>query len=338
MNISGNALVMKELNIHLVRRTLKAQREATKHQIAGATGLSTVTIGTILQKLVEDGIVFEVGLVASMGGRPAQQYRFNEHYMHGLVLFTHEQDGRDLLHVRVVDLYGNPVYEQDTVLTDIQLQTFESYIDAAVQMYPTIKAIGFGLPGFEYAGKIIFADYPALAGTEFLAHYQQRYGMPVIFENDVNAACLGYCKRQALEAEAAVVYMYFPQRYPPGGGITINGTLYKGFNNYAGEVAMMPLDINWHDPDLYTSTDRICAAIAKLITASGGLLNPHSVILYGTFLTGEHISRIQQACAENLPPNSTPTIRLADDFTLDYQTGLIEETLALLEPQTVISL
>lgn len=34
MSTSANALVMKEININLLRRTLKARREATKQQIA----------------------------------------------------------------------------------------------------------------------------------------------------------------------------------------------------------------------------------------------------------------------------------------------------------------
>lgn len=138
MNLSGNALVMKEININLVRRTLKAHRQATKHQIAEATGLSTVTIGTILQKLVEEQIVFEGDLVASMGGRPAQQFRFNEHHAHVLVLFTHEQNGRDILHIRVADLFGTSLYEHDVELTDINLHSLEPYIEEAIQAYPTI--------------------------------------------------------------------------------------------------------------------------------------------------------------------------------------------------------
>lgn len=336
MNVSGNALVMKEMNINLVRRTLKAQQQATKHQIAEATGLSTVTIGTILQKLVEDHIVFEVGLVASMGGRPAQQFRFNENYAHVLVLFTHEQNGLDRLYLRVVDLFGTCIHELDTPLADIHLRAFESHIDAVIEQYSAIRAIGFGLPGVELEGKILLSDYPALVGTAFLEHYRERYQLPVLFENDVNAACVGYCKRNRIVAEAAVVYLYFPQKYPPGGGIYINGKLYKGNSHYAGEVALLPLDVDWRSPELYITFERICDAVAKVIVSTSSLLNPHRVVLYGEFFTTDHLTVIQQKCAVLLPANSIPAVGLAHDFTLDYQEGMIEETLALLEPQLSI--
>jgi predicted NBD/HSP70 family sugar kinase len=338
MSTSGNALVIKEMNINLVRRALKDKQEATKHQIAEVTGLSTVTVATIMQKLVDDHEVFEAGLVPSMGGRPAQQFRFNENHAQVLILFMHEQNGLDVLHVRVANLFGQCIDEQNIPVDDIHLRTFEPYIDAAIENYPSIQAIGFGLPGVELDGKIILLDYQALVGTDFLAHYRNRYQLPVIFENDVNAAAVGYCRSHEIDSDAGTMYLYFPQKYPPGGGIYINGRLYKGFSNYAGEVATIPLDVDWRDPALYTSLERISDAIAKLVITISSLLNPHTIVLYGSFLTDEHLNLIRQKSTQRLFSISIPTISLTSDFTLDYQTGMIAETLALLDPQLSISL
>lgn len=335
MNV--NALVMKEINTNLVRKTLQTKREATKHQIAETTDLSTVTVGTILQTLIDENMVFDAGLADSRGGRPAQLFRFNENHSHVLVLFTHEEDGLDMLYVRVANLNGDCLYEYDTPLTDINLHTFEQYIDAALEEYATIRGIGFGLPGIEIDGEIVLLDYPALVGTSFIQHYQNRYQLPVIVENDVNAASLGYCKQNQIESKGAVLYLYFPQKYQPGGGIYIDGALHKGYSNYAGEVAGMPLGIDWSDPTLYTSHERICEAIATLIKGISFLLNPHSVILYGKFLSDAHLADIEQRCTAFLPSRLIPHLHLATDFTLDYQTGIIAETLELLEPQPVLS-
>jgi len=335
MNI--NALVMKESNTNLVRQALRTKREATKQEIAEVTVLSVVTVGKILQTLIEEGEVFDAGLTPSMGGRPAQLYRFNENHSHVLVLFTHEKDGLDWLYVRVANLYGECVYEVEEALNNIDLNGFEPYVDAALEEYETIRAIGFGLPGVEMDGEIIFIDYPALTHTAFLAHYQQRYQRPVIVENDVNAASVGFCKRNQIQSEAATLYLYFPQKYPPGGGIYIDDALYKGHSHLAGEVSMMPLGIDWTDPTLYTSKERICEAITTLIAAISVLLNPHSIILHGSFLTDAHLQDIQQKCAARVPDHSMPHVLLAVDFTLDYQQGIIEQTLALLETQTTFS-
>lgn len=333
MTINANALVMKEININLVHRALQRKGEATKQQISELTGLSTVTVATALQRLIEAHVAFDDGLVASMGGRPAQLFRFNENHSHVLVLFTHEQDGMDMLHVRVANMNRECVYAQDIPLQDIDLHSFEPYIDAALREYASIRAIGFGLPGVELEGRIVVMDYPALAGTAFLDHYRTRYQLPVIVENDVNAASIGYCRRHPVALQGPAIYLYFPQKYPPGGGIYIDGRLYKGYSNYAGEVAGMPLGIDWHDPALYTSMARSCEAIATLIGAVSLLLNPQCVILYGAFLTEDHLREIEGRCMARQPAHSMPQISLADDFTRDYQHGIVEEALALLEPQ-----
>ncbi len=336
-NLSGNALVMKELNISLVRRTLRLKKQATRQQIAEATGLSTVTIASIIRQLAESGEVAEVDLVASNGGRPARLTRFNENHDHVLVLFTHEEDGKDVAHVRVANLFGECRYERNVDLGSVTPDSFEPLIDEAIAEFPTVRAIGFGLPGVELDGRIISMDYPALVGTAFLDRYRSWYLIPVILENDVNAAALGYCRRHRIESEAATVYLYFPRKYPPGAGICLNGRLYRGNHHYAGEVQNLPLGVDWTDQGLYESPERCCAAIAKLITAMGAVADPESVVLSGGFLTAGSVGRIREICSTSMTPNFVPAIRLSDDFTLDYQNGIIEETLALLETTTLPS-
>ena len=76
MNLSGNALMMREVNSNLVRKTLQTKKQATKQQIAEAAGLSTVTVATIIQELLETNEIFEVNQAPSSGGRPAHQFRF----------------------------------------------------------------------------------------------------------------------------------------------------------------------------------------------------------------------------------------------------------------------
>jgi predicted NBD/HSP70 family sugar kinase len=331
MSVSGNALTMRELNINLVRNAVKTMQMATKQQIAEATGLSTVTVGTLIQQLLESGEISEVEQAPSSGGRPAHQFCFNAEYAHILVLFSHEQDGSDLLHMRVANLYGEVRLEREVILEDIHLDTFQPYIDECLLAFPTIRAIGFGLPGFEVDGKIIWLDYQSLMGERLTESYAQRYNLPVIFENDVNAAALGYCRRKDIHSEAAVVYAYFPAKYGPGSGIVIDGKLYKGLTNYAGEISTIPFGIDWLDPALYQSADRFCPTIAKTVVAMSSLLNPHSIILHGRFLTPEAITDIERICAEHVPQTSVPHIHLSEDFLADYQCGMIHQTLAQLD-------
>lgn len=337
-SISGNALVMKEINVNLVRKVLRAKGQATKQQIAEATGLSIVTVGTVLQQLLKENEVFEAELTSSRGGRPAHQFRYNDNYAFSLILFPHEKDGFIMLHSTLVNLAGKCIHEEDEKVQNVNLACFEQMMDRMLSVYPSIRSIGFGIPGEEFDGEIIVSDYKELLGVSLVRYFETRYRKPVIVENDVNAAVIGFCKKQGLDEGRTVVYLYFPRKYPPGAGIFINGRLHKGKGNYAGEVANIPLDIPWEEDALYTLPERFCSAISKLIVAVGSLLNPDHVVVQGDFLQQAHLADIAQKCSAQLPQIAVPDILLSEDFGDDYLMGMIVQTLEAMEPNLVLSI
>ncbi|AIQ41944.1 ROK family transcriptional regulator [Paenibacillus sp. FSL R7-0297] len=328
--IGGNALVIREVNINLVRQVLKERGQATKRQIAEYSGLSIVTVGTVLQILMERNEVTLGGQVSSSGGRPSQQYIYNEEFALALIVFTHEEQNVIYIHRTIVTLAGRCLFEDKTAVLRVDLAAFETVIDSSLQMCPAIQAIGLGLPGAEVDGKMIVSDYDALLGVPVAEHFRQRYGKPVVIENDVNAAVIGYCRRMK-EEEGSVIYLYFPDRFEPGAGIFINGKLYKGKRGFAGEVANIPLGIPWGDPRLISSFAELTDAIARLAVAVSSVLNPDAVILYGSFLNEGHLQALAEKCGALLPDAAIPRVLLSEDFAADYIQGMIVQTLGTLE-------
>ncbi|MFC5701636.1 ROK family protein [Cohnella faecalis] len=335
--IGGNAIVIKEVNVNFVRKALKTQGRATKQQLAQATGLSIVTVGTVLRLLLLEGEVLEGEPISSSGGRPARQYEYNAEYALALLLFPHESNGTIKARSTVVNLMGALVFETDEPVETIDMPTLERIIDERIASYPSMRAIGLGLPGAEYDGKMIVSDYEALLGVSVTEHLRTRYGKPVIMENDVNAAVIGYGERTGAGEQSTIVYLFFPERYPPGAGILIQGKLYKGRGHYAGEVANIPLGVSWGDASLMNSFDELCEAIAKLTVAVSSVLDPNVVVLHGRLISQEHLCSIADKCGARLPKTAVPAIMLSNDFEADYLNGLIALTLATLEPTIVLS-
>jgi predicted NBD/HSP70 family sugar kinase/predicted transcriptional regulator len=332
----SNSIAVKEHNIRLVRRILRSRQtatgmSATKQQIAETAGLSTVTVGTILQQLAENGEVFEAETQASSGGRPAKAYRFNEDHAHVLVLFTQERNKEDMLYIRVANLFGECIDGEDLPLpAALQIESFVPYITPMLEKYPSIGAIGFGLPGVELNGMLVTCDI-SLVGASITSFYREQFGLPVLLENDVNAAVAGYCLRNSFGGEGTVVYLFFPQNHGPGAGICIGGSLYRGFTNSAGEIGFLPLGIDWCDHSIYGDFRLSCSAVSKAIVSVAGILNPERVILHGDFLTDVHMEQIRKNCGDILPQQFLPEISCSPDFTQDYQSGIIGETLDLLQ-------
>ncbi len=333
-SINGNSLIIKEVNKNTIRKVLKSEQKATKQHLSELTGLSTVTIGSILQQLLETNEVFEDELIPSNGGRPSHSFCYNGNYSHVLIIYAHEDENedKDTIYVRVINLLGECIYKEDCILNDISLETFEPIIDKLLDIYPTIKAIGFGLPGEEFNGVLVCNDYENLTGTLFSDHYRNKYGLPVIFENDVNAAVIGYCSshQNEIDSNCAIVYLYFPKKYNPGAGFYINGGLYKGFRHFAGEVQNLPIEIDWNNTD-YDSFDCSCEVISKLILTITSILDPKEFVIYGSFITKKHLDNISCICNKNLIGTDIPEIINSKNFSLDYEKGLSRSTLDLLE-------
>ncbi len=321
---------MRELNRRLVLRTLQDLGEATRPQLASATGLSTVTVSAVLSQLVAADAVREGPIASSRGGRPSQLYRFHAGRAHVLTVFTREADGQDTLYLRVADLCGQVVDTSERMVSDVNLATLESSVDAMMLRHPSIQAVGFGLPGQEANGVLTATDYPELAGISLREHFAKRNTVAVLFENDVNVAVVGYGRGHSLEENSTVVYLYFPRKYPPGAGILTGGRLHRGRSGMAGEVAYVPLNIPWGNPELFADPRWAAETVAVLVSAVSAMLNPDQVVLHGEFLTAECLGLIDPECRRRLPAGLLPRLTVATDFTEDLEKGLISLTLNLL--------
>ena len=68
---------------------------------------------------------------------------------------------------------------------------------------------------------------------------ENRFSIPVVIENDMNAAVLGYHDSKGNKKDKSLVYLYSGQN-GPGAGIMINGDVVRGNTNFSGEVSFVP--------------------------------------------------------------------------------------------------
>lgn len=328
-NIGGNAVIIKEININLVKELLKNKGQATKQEIAKESGLSFVTVGSALQYLLQKNEIFETKLVQSNGGRPAQQYCYNYDFAHGLIIYLYEKSEKTFINISTINLAGEILEEKEVETGNVNINTFDSIIKEALEKDELIKVVSFGHHGIELNGQIIISDYKPLEGTSFSDYFSEKYNIPIILENDVHSAVYSFSKRRAVSE--SLVYLHFPENQGPSAGILIAGKLFKGHYNLAGEFSKIPLDIEW-SKELYKSAENTCKAVAKLIISISYILNPNTIILNGNDLKQEYIEKIIELCKLELPTKICPYIYLSENFMLDYKNGLITRALEQLEP------
>lgn len=108
----------------------------------------------------------------------------------------------------------------------------------------TIEGIGLGAAGFVDAtrSRVIFAPNVPWRDEALREHLQQATGLPVVVENDANAAAWGEMRFGAAQgADNAIVITVGTGI---GGGIIVNGQLIRGAGSMAGEIGHMNVKEN----------------------------------------------------------------------------------------------
>lgn len=332
--LNGNTNLMKEINLNMLRKVMKLQKKATKPQLAELTGLSVVTVNSLIKVLLEGGELFEDEAAPSNGGRPAVTYRFNSEYSLALIIYMHEMNGNDVAFISVDNLWGERIEKKEKILNRLSLTDFDEIIEKFIIKYPSIKVISFGMPGVELQGKLNIIDYEKLQGKGFSEYFKNKFNLPVLFENDLNAAVIGYCHSNEIKDDVCVVALYYPSKYPPGSGIFLNGNIYKGRDGFAGEVGYLPIGVDWRN--LKDTSFEQCDVIAKIILSITSLYNPHQVVLYGEDLPESIFKEIMKICQGHIPHHVLPEIIISQKFNIDFAQGIQRISLNFLEPTLCI--
>lgn len=318
--MGADAKLMKELNKRQLRRILRQCKEATKPELADRTGLSVVTINSLLEDLLKTGEVVQSGLAPSGGGRPSTRYQYRPDYRYAVLLYGHQSEGRNLMHLAVVNLMGECVWRKEEYFDEILVESFEAVLDDVIGRFPEIGLLAFGLPGEVVDDVVTIHDYQALVGPEFMAHYKERYHLPVVFENDINAMTYGACREGDVE-KATVAGIYLPRIYPPGAGLVIQGKIYYGTSHCAGELAGLPVPVSWDSLD-YGREDDVLENLKLLTAVYGFTVAPETLIFYGDFFTTELQEQLRAYSGRLLEGKFRMDLIFAENLERDYEEGM----------------
>jgi len=102
-----------------------------------------------------------------------------------------------------------------------------------------VEAIGLGAAGFIDAKRstVVFAPNLAWRNLPLRETVERSSGLPVVVENDANAAAWGESEFGAARSVDSMVILTIGTGI--GGGVVLDGELYRGFNGMAAEIGHM---------------------------------------------------------------------------------------------------
>lgn len=313
--------VTRRINMRKLRHVLMGRQQATKPELAQITGLSVVTVNALITRMLEWGEVTEEGTVPSNGGRPCAQFAYHYGFRKAVIVCAHQERGMTVLRTFVADLSGKRLWERRDVKEEIAIDSFDEAIDEATRLFPDALLIAFGLPGEAWQDEVSICDFQTLTGTEFLPRIRERYQLPVLFENDINAMVYGFGVGPGHSPFEPLAGIYFPGNYRPGAGILIGGRLFYGTEHFAGEIGELPVPFLWEELD-YGNEEQVEEQLTALLLTVCCLIAPKEIVLYGEFVTDALAGRLEDVLAGRLKRSFRTKVTASYSLQEDFEKGM----------------
>lgn len=319
---------MKQVILKNIRSALLELGNATKVELSQELTVSFPTISKFLAQMEKEGELLVVGLDDSSGGRRAKRYAYNPEYMLGLAIFLEKKE----TNYAVFNCVGE-VKERGkapSLLLEKSLQRLTECISDIKAKHPKISSLSIGVPGAVDNGRVIYIPgYEQLENFDLKSYYEDYFSIPVVVENDMNAAVLGYSDSKGNTDKQSLVYLYSGQN-GPGAGIMVNGDVVRGNTFFSGEVSFIPQYDNRNfgqafengsNKKISIQDDAQIDAISRLVASFVAILNPNAIIFCEDEVEEGALDKIASKSSSYVPPQHLPEFT-ASGWKQDYLHGL----------------
>ena len=233
-----------------VLRMIWREKRMSRADIAQEGGLSRSTVSEVVNEILPMGLVAEVGLGKSRGGRRPILLEFQD----GACGILGVEMGAAHVDVALTDLRGRVLawhHREHPVRTDPEgtRALITELCDACLEDSPdrTLPLVGIGValpcpfdPSHpDSLSTLVLPDWKGHLGLSGLG---ERYNVPVMIDNDAN---LGALAEHWWGAGRGVgQFAYIKVATGVGSGHIINGDIYRGATGVAGEIGHTAIDPN----------------------------------------------------------------------------------------------
>lgn len=217
--------------------------ESTLSELTRELHISVPTMTKLVQELVDDSIVIDLGKVETPGGRRPNVFGL----ANSAIYFAGVNVGRDHMTYVVTDLQNNIVSERtdtsfelvdrpqclERICQNIEAFVAESGVDREKLLGVGVSIVGRVNPETGRSYKYFTSSEESLRDI-----ISSRIGIRVLLENDTRARCYAEYTTGKAKDESNVIYLHMGRGVAIG--IVIDGKLYYGKNGFAGEFGHIP--------------------------------------------------------------------------------------------------
>ena len=217
--------------------------ESTLSELTRELHISVPTMTKLVQELVDDHIVIDLGKVETPGGRRPNVFGL----ANSAIYFVGINVGRDHMTYVVTDLQNNVIVEHTDNSFELVdrpqcleriCQNVESFVAGCGVDREKILGVGVSIVGRVNPETGRSYKYFTSSEESLTDIISSRIGIRVMLENDTRARCYAEYTTGKSKNESNVIYLHMGRGVAIG--IVIDGKLYYGKNGFAGEFGHIP--------------------------------------------------------------------------------------------------
>lgn len=229
-------------NLSLTLNLIHTRGVVARTELIEHTNLSGTTISALVNVLIDSGFVIESGEGVSSGGRRPMLLEFNYNARHVIgvdmgarhitVVLMNLKDQILASAWQALDVIHQPALTLDTMREMVSKVITQAGVNQA-----SILGVGLTLPtpvSADRSGTFMTYYMPDWEGMRPAVELSRRIHLPVVYENDANAAALAEMWWGSGRGCRSLAYIKLGTGV--GSGLVINGEIYRGSSGSAGEV------------------------------------------------------------------------------------------------------
>jgi predicted NBD/HSP70 family sugar kinase len=242
--------MLRLVNRRILLSILSDRQPISRAEIAKISGLNKATISTITGELLKDSCIIEEGSgrTTPIGGKPPTPLRLNSQRfgLFGVDIRADEtilalSDFNNRIVARISFETGS---DASSFLTRIgkEIRKLRSKHDSFIEF----PGIGVSLPGLvdNHTGRFLLSVVLPWRNVPVVQLLEKATGLPVIIDNSARCSALAEIWHGKAQYSQVRNLLYVGVSSGLACGVVIDGGLYRGGNNTAGQFGHIPIDVN----------------------------------------------------------------------------------------------
>lgn len=248
---AARSSTIRSINKQMVLNFVRDREPISRAEISRITELQRSTVSIIIEELVNEGLIEEIGTGDSTGGRRPTMLRLRPEGAMAIGIDI----GPTSTTIALCDMVGN-IIEREDFTTETNLKKMQAEINERILAMKerhkerSIEGVGISLPGLvdPALGKAIYIPYFKWREWNLVEEIKSATGLDAIIDNDANVAALAELWFGRPEVSNARDFILVLVSEGIGTGIIFDGQVYRGDYSAAGEFGHMIIGQNSFNP------------------------------------------------------------------------------------------